>query len=113
MIPCAWAFSKRRRIKDYVTIFTAIKAEAAALGLIIDPKELAAIKSFQFIYPKARRKVCSTIDSDEAENSSDSDEDIPSTEQQQLSTESIMTCNIRIVSGFAPSGIKMHKFYSI
>ena len=52
MILCAWAYSIKRRTKDYVTIFTEIKDEAAALGLIIDPKviitdfELAALLRF-------------------------------------------------------------------
>ena len=37
MIPWAWFFSKRRRIKENVSIFTAVKAGNAALGIIIDP----------------------------------------------------------------------------
>ena len=47
--------------------------------------------------------------SDEADTSSDSDEDKPSTEQQQQSTGSTMTCDICNVSDFA--GRSGNKFY--
>ena len=49
-------------IKEYMTILTAIQAEAAALGLIIDPKviitdfELAAIKAFNSFFLKHKWK---------------------------------------------------------
>ena len=49
--------------------------------------------------------------SDETDNSSDSDEDLSSTEQRQQSTESTMTCDICNASGFAPSCINRHIFY--
>jgi hypothetical protein len=53
MIPAAWAFSKRRRTKDYVTIFSALKKEAFKLGFVLDPThvftdfELAAMRAFR------------------------------------------------------------------
>ena len=72
-----------------------------------------AVLNIYAFKPKEKyvQQLDDTFDSDEADNSSDSDEDIPSTEEQQQSTESTMTCDICNVSGFAPSGINRHKFY--
>ena len=81
-------------------------------GITLKTYSDAVLNIYAFM-PKLNyvQQLDDTFDSDEVDNSSDSDEDIPSTEQQQQSTESTMTCDICNVSGFAPSGINRHKFY--
>ena len=51
--------------------------------------------------------------SDKADNSSDSDEDKPSTELQQQPSESTMKCDICNVSGFPLSDINRYNFYCL
>ena len=40
MIPCAWAFTARRRTKNYLRILTALKNEAKANGLTLKPSSI-------------------------------------------------------------------------
>ena len=60
MIPCAWAFLKRRRAKDYIRLFKSLILSVNELGYILKPEyvmidfELAAAKSFQICFPGIR-----------------------------------------------------------
>ena len=60
-----------------------------------------AVLNIYAFMPKEKyvQQLDDTFDSNEVDNSSDSDEDIPSTEQQQQSTESTMKCDICNFSG--------------
>ena len=64
MIPCAWAFTARRRTKDYLRVLTALKNEAEANGLKLKPTsimldfELAASRAFKEIFPEIKIRYC-------------------------------------------------------
>ena len=55
---------KRRRIKDYTQLFTALKNEAKTHNLVLDPQvlmadfELAVIASFRLSFKNAKVKGC-------------------------------------------------------
>jgi hypothetical protein len=64
MIPCVWAFTARRRTKDYIRLLTALNLEAESNGFILKPTqimldfELAAARAFKFVYPQIKLSYC-------------------------------------------------------
>lgn len=64
MIPCVWAYMKRRRTKDYLRVLDSVKIAAFELGFTLGPIqvmidfELAAKKAFQQIFQQCIVKGC-------------------------------------------------------
>ncbi|CAF0977591.1 unnamed protein product, partial [Brachionus calyciflorus] len=64
MIPCAWFFMRRRRIKDYIKILLALKKEAQNYYLELNPLyvmmdfEIAAKKGFEYVFPSIIVRGC-------------------------------------------------------